>query len=200
MIHLPSRRHTFIAIAAVISLSGFGSLGLEKSASGQDQESVANDAATVIAATEAMKKATAFMTSQVAVHGGYVYDVSLDLKTRRGEGTATASEVWVQPPGTPTVGVAFLRAFQATDDQVFLAAATQCAQSLMHGQLESGCWTDRVDFDPNGKHTGLYRHKKGNVKGRNYSTLDDDKSQSALRLLIDVDRAVMFEPRGHRTS
>ena len=59
----------------------------------------------------------------------------------------------------------------------------------MHGQLESGCWTDRVDLDPIGKHTGLYRHRKGNLKGRNYSTLDDDKSQSALRLLIEVDRA-----------
>lgn len=181
-----------LAIAAVLSFSNSGSLGIESIAIGQDNESVTIDAAAVVAATEAMKKATDFMTSQVAVHGGYVYDVSLDLKTRRGEGTAMASEVWVQPPGTPTVGIAFLRAFEATDDQVFLVAATRCAQSLMHGQLESGCWTDRVDFDPNGKHTGLYRHKKGNVKGRNYSTLDDDKSQSALRLLIEVDRAHGF--------
>ena len=40
-------------------------------------------------ATEAMKKATGFMTSQVAVHGGYVYDVTVDLKKKRGEGVAS---------------------------------------------------------------------------------------------------------------
>ena len=49
-------------------------------------------------AIDAMKKATAFMTSRVAVHGGYVYDVTLDLKKRRGEGVATPTEIWVQPP------------------------------------------------------------------------------------------------------
>ena len=49
-------------------------------------------------AIDAMKKATAFMTSRVAVHGGYVYDVTLNLTKRRGEGVATPTEIWVQPP------------------------------------------------------------------------------------------------------
>ena len=151
-------------------------------------------------AIEAMKKATAFMTSRVAVQGGYVYDVTLDLKKRRGEGVATPTEIWVQPPGTPAVGLAFVIAFDATGEQVFLDAATECAKALMHGQLESGCWTDRVDFDPKGKNTGLYRHNKGNAKGRNYSTLDDDKSQSALRCLIEVDRAHGFKEKSIHES
>ena len=133
------------------------------------------------------------MTSRVAVHGGYVYDVTLDLKKRRGEGIASPTEIWVQPPGTPTVGLAFVRAFDATGEQVFLDAADQCAKALMHGQLESGCWTDRVDFDPKGKNAARYRHDRGNAKGRNYSSLDDDKSQSALRFLIEVDRAHGFQ-------
>ncbi len=141
----------------------------------------------------AMKKATDFMTSQVAVHGGYVYDVTLDLKVRRGEGKASATEVWVQPPGTPAVGLAFIKAYDATGEQVFLDAATQCAHALLHGQLESGCWTDRVDFDPNGENTGRYRKNQGMRTGRNYSTLDDDKSQAALRCLIEVDRAHGFK-------
>jgi hypothetical protein len=59
--------------------------------------------------------------------------------------------------------------------------------------LESGCWTDRVDFDPSGKNAGRYRHGKGKKSGRNYSTLDDDKSQAALRLLIETDRALKFQ-------
>jgi len=151
-------------------------------------------------AIEAMKKATAFMTSRVAIHGGYVYDVTLDLKKRRGEGVATPTEIWVQPPGTPAVGLAFVRAFDATGEQVFLEAAIECAKALMHGQMESGCWTDRVDFDPKGKSTGYYRHGKGNAKGRNYSSLDDDKSQSALRCLIEVDRAHGFKEKSIHES
>ena len=91
-----------------------------------------------LSAIEAMKKVTAFMTSRVAVHGGYVYDASLDLKKRRGEGIATPSEIWVQPPGTPTVGLAFVRAFDATGEQVFLTAATECANPLRL-QIEIEC-------------------------------------------------------------
>ncbi len=141
----------------------------------------------------AMQRATEFMTSKVAVNGGYVYRVSEDLKQRQGEGKASATEVWVQPPGTPTVGLAFLRAWQATRDETHLKAARDCASALMHGQLESGGWTDRVDFDPNGKNADRYRNGKGRSKGRNYSTLDDDKTQSALRFLIELDRELKFE-------
>jgi PelA/Pel-15E family pectate lyase len=141
----------------------------------------------------AMQKATDYMKTHVAVRGGYVYEVTVDLKQRRGEGVATPTEVWVQPPGTPTVGVAFVRAYEATGDRIHLEAAVDCAKALLHGQLESGCWSDRVDFDPAGKNAGRYRHGQGKKNGRNYSTLDDDKSQAALRLLIEVDRALKFE-------
>jgi PelA/Pel-15E family pectate lyase len=141
----------------------------------------------------AMHRATEFMTSKVAVNGGYVYQVSANLKQREGEGKATPTEVWVQPPGTPTVGLAFLRAWQATQDGIYLKAARDCAAALMHGQLKSGGWTDRVDFDADGQHADQYRNGKGRVKGRNYSTLDDDKTQAALRFLIELDRELKFE-------
>lgn len=144
-------------------------------------------------AVEAMTRATQFMTQSVAVHGGYVYSVSLDLRTRRGEGLASPTEIWVQPPGTPTVGTAFLNAWKATRDPVFLNAAVDSAKALIHGQLQSGGWSDRVDFDPAGKNTGLYRNGKGKSKGRNYSTLDDDKSQSALCFLIELDQELDFK-------
>ena len=172
------------------SFFNLGLLGCDRIALCDESQS---DTVVAKTATEAMKKATGFMTSQVAVHGGYVYDVTLDLKKRRGEGVASQTEIWVQPPGTPSVGLAFVRAFDATGEQVFLDAANQCAKALMHGQLESGCWTDRVDFDPKGKNVGRYRHEKGNAQGRNYSSLDDDKSQSALRFLIELDRAHGFQ-------
>lgn len=141
----------------------------------------------------AMKQATDYFRSEVAVKGGYVYQVTLDLQQRRGEGKATATEIWVQPPGTPSVGMAWISAWELTGETEFLAAAADCARALMHGQLESGAWTDRIDFDPKGKETGRYRHGKGRARGRNYSSLDDDKSQSAIRLMIEVDRALKFQ-------
>ena len=70
-------------------------------------------------------RAAGFYRNQVASHGGYVYFYSLDLKVRWGEGLATADQIWVQPPGTPTVGMAYLKAYEATGKQFYLDAATK---------------------------------------------------------------------------
>ena len=136
----------------------------------------------------AMVRAVKAFQEQAGFRGGYVYEVSLDGSSRRGEGDATATEIWVQPPGTPEVADAFLDAYRASPRPEFLEAATAAATALLHGQLESGGWADRVDFDPAGKNTGRYRDGRGKAKGRNYSTLDDDKTQSALRFLIRLDQ------------
>jgi hypothetical protein len=141
----------------------------------------------------AMKQATSFYHEKVAVQGGYVYEYSLDLKLRQGEGKATPTEIWVQPPGTPTVGMAYVGAFEATGDEQFLTAAVDAARALMYGQLESGGWTASIDFDPKGSHADRYRNGKGRAKGKNYSTLDDDKSQAAICLLMKVDKALEFK-------
>ncbi|MBL8810390.1 MAG: pectic acid lyase [Planctomycetaceae bacterium] len=155
--------------------------------------SFAQEAPTAADATEGMKKAAVYFRQNVAVHGGYVYEVSEDLKTRFGEGEALPSEIWVQPPGTPSVGMAFLQAWKATAEAEFLSGAQEAARALCHGQLESGGWTDRVNFDPKGKTTGHYRSGRGNPKGRDVSTLDDDKTQSALCFLMEMDQALEFK-------
>jgi len=61
-----------------------------------------------------MRKAATFFRTKAASHGGYVYYYAPDLSWRRGEGKATNEQIWVQPPGTPTVGLAYLKAFEAT--------------------------------------------------------------------------------------
>ncbi|HBL48012.1 MAG TPA: pectic acid lyase, partial [Planctomycetaceae bacterium] len=63
--------------------------------------------------------------------------------------------------------------------------------TLVYGQLKSGGWTNSVEFNPNSKLTAEYRNGKG--RGRNYSTLDDGITQSAIRLLIHVDQAHQFQ-------
>ncbi len=149
------------------------------------------------AASAGIRKAVDFYR-RLAVHGGYVYYYSVDLKRRFGEGEASPDQIWVQPPGTPTVGLALVAAFHATGERDYLVAATDAAESLMYGQLESGGWQNAVDFNPRGDHVSLYRNGKG--RGKNNSTLDDGITQGAIRLLIAVDQAHEFKNKDTRKS
>jgi PelA/Pel-15E family pectate lyase len=139
-------------------------------------------------AVEGMRRATAYFRQHVAVQGGYVYLVSIDGRIREGEGAASPTEVWVQPPGTPAVGMAYVQAYRATGDAYFLESAKEVANCLVQGQLKSGGWNASIEFDPKGKNAGSLRSGKGNPKSKQWSSLDDDKSQSAIRLLMHVDR------------
>jgi PelA/Pel-15E family pectate lyase len=139
----------------------------------------------------AMKRASSFFHNQVASHGGYVYHYSLDLQQRWGEGVATRDQIWVQPPGTPTVGLAYLTAYQATGDPDYLVAATDAAMALVYGQLRSGGWTNAIDFDPKGELVADYLN--GHGRGKNHSSLDDGQTPSAIRLLVRVDEALGFK-------
>ncbi len=138
----------------------------------------------------AMRKAGTFFREKVSVHGGYVYHYSLDLSQHWGEGVASKTQIWVQPPGTPTVGMAFLRAYEATGDRFYLDAATDAARALVYGQLKSGGWTNSIDFDPKSPNVADYRNGKG--RGRNNSSLDDGQTESAIQFLIQTDKALGF--------
>jgi PelA/Pel-15E family pectate lyase len=140
-------------------------------------------------ASAAMRKAAEFYRGKVAVRGGYVYYYSPDLKLRYGEGMATPTQVWVQPPGTPTVGLAFLAAHRATGERFYLDAAREAGEALLYGQLKSGGWQNCVDFDSRGR-VNLYRNGKGG--GQNNSTLDDGISQSAIQFMARLDEALEF--------
>ncbi|MHC4509307.1 MAG: pectate lyase [Planctomycetota bacterium] len=141
-------------------------------------------------AAATMGKAAGFFRTEVASHGGYVYYYSLDLSRRWGEGVATADQIWVQPPGTPTVGMAYLKAYEATGEPFYLDAAIEAAEALMYGQLKSGGWTNCIDFNPAGR-VAQYRNGRGG--GKNYSSLDDGQTQSAIRMLVLADEALAFE-------
>ena len=104
-----------------------------------------------------------------------------------------ATTAWVQPPGTPTVGGAFLFVYETTGDRYFLEAARETASALARGQLKSGGWDYRIEFDPRVRRKYAYR-LDGDTRGtRNTTTLDDDTTQSALRYLMRVDRALGFK-------
>lgn len=142
-------------------------------------------------ALAAMQKSTAYMRS-IATEGGYLWRYSTDLTERAGENVATSTQIWIQPPGTPAMGMAFLRAYEATGDASYLDAAKAAADALAVGQLASGGWDYLIDFDPKRSSSWYRRTDVGRISPtdaatrRNFSTYDDDNSQSALRLLLAV--------------
>jgi PelA/Pel-15E family pectate lyase len=141
-------------------------------------------------AAAALQKAVAFYHSAVAVEGGYVYRYSADLKLREGEGKAGPRTIWVQPPGTPAVGMAMLEAFQRTGAPSYLEAALDAGRALVRGQMHSGGWTNRIEFDPAERKRFAYRvDGPPGKRARNISSFDDDQTQSALRLLMRLDVA-----------
>lgn len=89
---------------------------------------------------DAMKRATRFMTDEAAVEGGYVWTTLPDFSRRWGELEASPTMIWVQPPGTATVGHLFLDAYHATGDEQFYEAAKSAADALVRGQHPSGGW------------------------------------------------------------
>jgi hypothetical protein len=138
-------------------------------------------------AVEAMHKGVTFFREHASAGGGYVYRLSADLSKREGEGVVTPTIAWIEPPGTPAVGMAYLEAYRLTGDPLLLEAAVETGMALVRGQLESGGWDNMIEFDPDRRSRFSYRID-GNPDRKTQTTFDDNKSQSALRFLMHLDR------------
>lgn len=160
--------------------------------------SVSADDALKTQAKETMVKATQFFRSEVATEGGYLWAYKPDFSYRQGENPASETTIWVQPPGTPSIGMVYLEAYEATGDTLFLNGAVNAARALVWGQLASGGWDYRIDFDPEESKRWHYRRDvlagdKETGERRNRTTLDDNNSQSAFQLLMRVDKVLGFK-------
>lgn len=136
---------------------------------------------------QSLRRAVEFFRDKVARHGGYVYYTSLDLSQRWGEGKASDNTVFVQPPGTPTVGMAILAAYRATRDKFYLEAARKPAAALIKGQSPSGGWPQSFEITD---HSELRQSKRSKPVR---SSLDDGQTQAALEFLIKLDRALEWK-------
>jgi PelA/Pel-15E family pectate lyase len=150
-------------------------------------------------AAKAMRRAVEFFRTKVGYHGAYGYAVSDDLSKREGENKITATQGWVEPPGTPLVGMAYLEAYRASGDKLLLEAAQECGAALLATQLESGGWQNPIELDAESRLTHPYRKNavsadaaKSKVK-RELSTLDDNKTQSCLTFLMRLDAETGFQ-------
>ncbi len=151
-------------------------------------------------ASAALARAVSFLRTEVAVGGGYLGTYKLDAAGEQivewiGEGKATRDQNWIQPPGCPSVGFAFLRAWEATGEQQYLDAAVEVARSLASGQLECGGWDYIVDHSPAGAKRWFYRRNQDSddpklKQGANFGVFDDNTTQHATRLLMAVDVAL----------
>lgn len=123
----------------------------------------AASAATPAEVSAALSKAVTFYHGHAAAHGGYVYRYSADFSLREAEGIPGPDTIWIQPPGTPAVGMAFLDAYEATKDKACLTAAVEAAQAVSRTQLTSGGWDYSGHFDAMNRAKHLYRR---DVEGR----------------------------------
>src|SRR5262245_39912649 len=139
-------------------------------------------------AQQALRKAVTFFRDHVSIEGGYLWRYSDDLSLREGENVATATQAWVQPPGTPVGGQALLTAYERSNETYLLDAAVQTARALVKGQLHSGGWDYRIEFEAAKRGAYAYR-ADGELKvgARNVTTLDDNNTQSAVRFLMHID-------------
>jgi PelA/Pel-15E family pectate lyase len=118
-----------------------GCLALVGTSPGQD---AAAPAGKDVAA--AMRRATQFMVEKVAYRGGYLWNYLPDFSRRWGEMEARETMIWLQPPGTSSMGHVFLDAYHATGDEYYYGAAEQVGAALIWGQHPSGGWNYVVDF------------------------------------------------------
>lgn len=125
-------------------------------------------------AFKALKKGIKYFHS-ISIRGGYVFHYTLDLKEKWGEGKTDDSTIEVQPPGTPAVGVSFLRAFKVTGEIDFLKAAEDAGDALILGQNELGGWEHKIYFNREISKTVSF---------------DDNQTQGAIRFLMALDQEI----------
>ncbi len=152
---------------------------------------------TEVAAT--LRRAVLFFHDHCAKQGGYVWRYSRDLQLSEGEAETGPETIWVQPPGTPAVGLALIEAFDVTGDRRYLEFAREAAHALVRGQLQSGGWFYSTHFDPaerlkwGYRDNMAFRTSQRRKNSTNITTLDDDTTPGALRFLIAIDKRLKFE-------
>jgi hypothetical protein len=144
---------------------------------------------------QALLRAVEFFHQRVARHGGYLWQYSGDLALREAEGKVNGDQIWVQPPGTPLIGEAFLNAYEATGDPRCLQAARDAARALIRGQMRTGGWGYHIEFDPQLSLQYDYRSQDEvrTSRWKRATVLDDDTTSAAVRFLARYDKATGFQ-------
>jgi hypothetical protein len=146
----------------------------------------------------ALRKAVEFYRTKVATGGGYHFAYAEDLSYGRSEMSEGPTRVEIQRDGTPLVAMAYLEAYEATGEVYYLESARDVARALVKGQYCSGGWDYYIEFEPQKRAQFPYRADgrcggQGSAESPRPTTLDDNVSQAAVRVLMRVDRALDFK-------
>lgn len=147
-------------------------------------------------ALAAMRKAASFYLNAVATEGGYHFYYAEDLSYGRSESADGPTRIEYQRSGTPVVAMAYLEAYEATGEELFLQAARRAGHAYLRGQLCSGGWDYMAEFDPEKRKQ--YQYRADNNCGEDkagVTNLDDNVTQSAVRVMMRLDRALGFQDR-----
>lgn len=142
-------------------------------------------------AAAAIKRAVSYMDEVVSYKGGYVWSYSPDLKQTFGEMEAKRTMLWLQPPGTSSIGHTYLDAYHAIADERFYEASDRTAKAVAQAQQSSGGWNYIYDFASeaslknwydtvgmNGWRLEEFQHYYGNA------TFDDATTAVAAQLML----------------
>ncbi|MBN2166227.1 MAG: hypothetical protein JW717_08125 [Marinilabiliaceae bacterium] len=142
---------------------------------------------------QSMLKATKYMVETVSTNGGYVWYYLPDFSRRWGEMEAYKTMIWLQHPGTISMGHTFLNAYEITGEEYYYKAAQKAAAAIIFGQSYEGGWNYMIDFagdkslkhwyntiGKNGWRLEEFQHYYGN------STFDDDITSDAARFLLRI--------------
>jgi hypothetical protein len=169
-------------------------------------------------ALTALHKAVEFYLTEVATEAGYHPGYTVHISS----GNSGEEDKWhisgrgpqTVQNATPTVGMAYLEAWEATGDRFFLEAARSAAHGMLMGQMCSGGWDEReTELDPENRKNYRFRadggcpdaghwsrdyykpYETGDEqvgKRRNMTNLDNNITQSVVRMMMRVDRALSF--------
>jgi PelA/Pel-15E family pectate lyase len=141
----------------------------------------------------AMKDVTQTMLDEFSYQGGFVWFYLPDLSRQWGELEAKRTMVWLQPPGTATVGHVLLDAYHATGDEYYYRSAQQVVQTIIQVQHPSGGWNYVADLageeslkqwyatvGKNAWRLEEFQHYYGNA------TFDDGGTSEAATLLLRI--------------
>ncbi len=157
------------------------------------------------AVLDTMRRATRYIRENLAFNGGYVWAYAADGSRQWGEMEAYPEMIWIQPPGTATVGHVLLDAYHASGDEYFYESAAEVAAGLIAAQHPAGGWNYLHDFageesiqrwydtiGKNGWRLEEFHHYYGNA------TFDDagtsEASQFLLRMYLEKREPVYEAP------
>ena len=158
-----------------------------------NQNSWAQNTKLVKEAEQTMLRSTRYMVEKVSTNGGYVWYYLPDFSRRWGEMEAYKTMIWLQNPGTVSIGNLFLEAYQATGNEYYYQSAEKVGSALIWGQCSEGGWNYMIDFagdrslkqwyntiGKNGWRLEEFQHYYGN------STFDDDVTANAALFLLKM--------------